>query len=436
MEKSFFTNELIESYTNFKLNDRMPIKDALGDFELLNYQQFMNWWNNYPKDLEIDTDEMNDIFKTVFRFSCGFLNEDYINTAISNVTSFDSFDVLFAVHKKDDLQLNNYKTVYDFQLAKSYRVGGYIIIEKGECKKRPNIISSVLYKWNKSHHHINYRDVFSVNLVCCRYRDSSDTVPSFKCQLLLGAYLFIIKANPLYPQIGILELADGYTNIPGFIAYSKLGFVKDLSLYKDDCFHSLTTLPMSNILDKTTQDSIVQCASNDIALIVPKDVRELLYFYQQTQDDKEKQKELAILYNIIYRFELEPKELLKRVLFEDEYKEYDQLEEYIGEDEASVLFEILYNEDGSIKEKTIFKARILSYIKNETMKRIEEKRKPYRIGNRSREIPIKPVENPSKKKSRSQTRDRSRSRDKSRSRSRDSKSSTRKNKRVNSTNTI
>lgn len=62
MEKSFFTNEVIESYTNFKLNDRMPIKDALGDFELLNYQQFMNWWNNYPKDLEIDADEMNHIF--------------------------------------------------------------------------------------------------------------------------------------------------------------------------------------------------------------------------------------------------------------------------------------------------------------------------------------------------------------------------------------
>jgi hypothetical protein len=50
----------------------------------------------------------------------------------------------------------------------------------------------------------------------------------------------------LEQEYAILELAGGYVNSAGFIAYSKLGFIKNLSLFWSDvmCFTDRGNLPM------------------------------------------------------------------------------------------------------------------------------------------------------------------------------------------------
>jgi hypothetical protein len=50
----------------------------------------------------------------------------------------------------------------------------------------------------------------------------------------------------LEQEYAILELARGYVNSAGFIAYSKLGFIKNLSLFWSDvrCFTARGNLPM------------------------------------------------------------------------------------------------------------------------------------------------------------------------------------------------
>ena len=97
---------------------------------------------------------------------------------------------------------------------------GFILCELGECKVEPN--------------------VWSVNLICM-------TKTIVKASLLLGAMMFCIKRKPQYDPGAILELAGGYSNLAGFISYTKMGFNRDLDLLigKDICFHDVTNLPMS-----------------------------------------------------------------------------------------------------------------------------------------------------------------------------------------------
>jgi len=97
---------------------------------------------------------------------------------------------------------------------------GFILCELGECKVEPN--------------------VWSVNLICM-------TKTIVKASLLLGAMMFCIKRKPQYEPEAILELAGGYSNLAGFISYTKMGFNRDLDLLigKDICFHDVTNLPMS-----------------------------------------------------------------------------------------------------------------------------------------------------------------------------------------------
>jgi hypothetical protein len=383
--KSFFTDDTINEYINYKIGDSIPVKESLGDFELLNYYQFMLWWNDYPQHLATDKKRIDNIFKDILIESC-LLNEDYLERAIRSILTLDSFDVLFAVYKKNEIRLSDYNNdVYNYQTKKSERVGGFIIVELGECKKRPNIasriisnISTVLRPYDQKENtvlnsNINYSNVYSVFLICCRRRYGKDSIPIFKCQLLLGAYLYIIKSNSLFPQIGILELAGGYTNISGFITYSKLGFVKNLQLYGNNCFLSIDTLPMSNDLSKKSKEDIIQSVSNDVALIVPVEVRELLYFYQKTQNNEKEQEELALLYNILYKLEMAPDEVLKKVRMADDFTS-EQLEEYLLYDEEnSLLFDIVYNDDGTMRCETA------ESMKTYVMKKIQEKLNLYPI---------------------------------------------------------
>lgn len=220
--KTFFTRSLIDSYVNFPLNGIQPIKTALCDYELLNYEEFMSWWNDYKKysaNVSINELLIKDSFARIFTSRCQNLSQGYIIHTINSIFTKPTFDVLFAVYKKDSIIFES--DIYDYQSRKSENVGGFIVVEKGECKKGPTKWSLSNYFNNKE---INYNNVYSVFLICSS--NDNTRCPTIKGQLLMGAYLFVIKSNKSFPQIAVLELLSGYTNIPGFIAYSKLGFEK------------------------------------------------------------------------------------------------------------------------------------------------------------------------------------------------------------------
>jgi hypothetical protein len=86
--------------------------------------------------------------------------------------------------------------------------------------------------------------------------------------LLVGAYLYCLKKHRTYNKKAILELANGYLNVAGFISYTKLGFNKDLSLYNKRCFYDYTSLPMSFDLTRISEETIVMRATDNERRIV------------------------------------------------------------------------------------------------------------------------------------------------------------------------
>jgi len=330
--KTFFIRPLIDSYVNFPLNGEQPIKGALGGYELLTYDEFMTWWNDYPdipntrgRDERIE--EIERYFGDIFKNKCTNVGKGYIKNDITSLKSNPNFDALFAVNKKDTIIRSGNLTIEQYQKLKSESVGGFIIVQKGRCKRLPGSVSL----WN---------DVYSVSLICTNNE---------KGQLLLGAYLFILKTTPR-AQVAILELAGGYTNIPGFISYSKLGFEKDLGLYGDGCFMSLRNLPMSKYLKDETPENIIQIVTKDVELVIPKENRNILNFYKSNKNNPEKQEKLGILLNILYRMELHSIEILTLLI--NVYKKrnpgdnvaiYYKMQDFFGEKETNNLIDVCYN---------------------------------------------------------------------------------------------
>jgi hypothetical protein len=101
-------------------------------------------------------------------------------------------------------------------------VVGFLIVQKGECNGLP--------------------DDYAVNLICVR-----DGAASGAGQVLIGLYLFTILERFQtigHLQLGLLELAGGYSNIPGLCLYSKFGFVPSMNLAIPGCFPSPGNMPM------------------------------------------------------------------------------------------------------------------------------------------------------------------------------------------------
>jgi hypothetical protein len=130
-EKTFFTDEIINSYVNYKLNELnevKPIQTSLGGYELLNYKQFMNWWNDYPNGLNEDIEgSINESFTRIFTSKCQDLNPGYIDGAIDSLRNNSNFDVLFAVYNKSNIILLNENPtandIEEYQSLKSNSVG-------------------------------------------------------------------------------------------------------------------------------------------------------------------------------------------------------------------------------------------------------------------------------------------------------------------------
>lgn len=353
MSKTFFTDKIIESYVNFSLNEKQPIKDALGGYELLTYDEFMNWWNDYlhyPNGVNEDIkDSIIESFNKIFTSKCEDLNTGYIDGAIDSLRNNPNFDVLFAVYNKSNIILDKQNPseneINEYQSLKSNSVGGFIIVQKGECKKLPQTQTSVTND--------DFKNVYSVFLICTSIisdsimdrifgKKSPPSPPPIKGQLLMGAYLFSIKSNESLPQIAILELLSGYTNIPGFISYSKLGFEKDLTLYGNGCFTSLTNLPMSNYWITKEPYKIIQAVTTVKGLEIDREPIEIIQFYKSNKDVKKKER-LGVFCNILYRIELEPIEILERLIeIYDNDENMADMENFFGYEETNELISVFY----------------------------------------------------------------------------------------------
>ena len=160
------------------------------DVNLLNYHEFIQ---------KFGVDGLKQ-----FKQICDF-NEDFFDDLITNLQQTDTFDLLTAVDTKDTIM-------------------GFIICQLGEYRGNDN--------------------AYSVKLIC--------TQRTFKAMILLQAYLFCI-INSSFEKIGILQLSGAYTNIPGFITYTRCGFRKDLRFVT----RNIDLLPMSVNLTSVLEFSIV-----------------------------------------------------------------------------------------------------------------------------------------------------------------------------------
>ena len=261
MSNKIFISKNLDEYRN-----NPDIKAALNGVSLLNHDEFMNWYR--PTQLhfgeradrlaatletrlpEIDT--VNQISKETMRMLAEEVCEkkigrNYGMKAIDRLTN-DGFDVLVAVaprHEELNLPSRTSTGTKAHSSKKIKHILGFIIAEKGECKKHP--------------------DEYCVNLICSREKlihkkfSIYDPYQRIKGAMIMGAYLYCLKK--LGKEMGILELADCYQNIGGFISYTKMGFAVDHSLYGENCFRHCDNLPMSISLADTTYDKIIGRAS-------------------------------------------------------------------------------------------------------------------------------------------------------------------------------
>jgi hypothetical protein len=240
---------------------------ALNGIRLLNLSEFTDWFQpqdrkskrieegmvlagpeaetEYRLRREISNQEKQAITKDILqklantvclnpKTGRSIIDEEYGKEAISRLGSNPNFDLLIAIDPTK-ISTGYTSTVSQNKLKK---VVGFIIAEFGECKI-------------KSH-------VWSVNLICAKTNKAGFSI---KGAILLGAFLYCIK-NSHYIKEGILELAGGYKNINGFISYTKMGFNKDLSLYRRGCFFTLNNLPMSVNIDDLENETIINRAAD------------------------------------------------------------------------------------------------------------------------------------------------------------------------------
>ena len=146
------------------------------------------------------------------------------------------------------------------------QVKGFMIVEKGECEKYP--------------------ELHSVKLICSN--DNQGT-------LLMGMYLYTLLTTQTGDnQTGILELAGGYNNTPGLCTYTKFGFSQDDDLNGANCFSEFAVnLPMSVKLHGTgvTVDHIIEVIigkKKKLIIVDPNDTELCTTYKPEADSDDQK----------------------------------------------------------------------------------------------------------------------------------------------------
>jgi hypothetical protein len=237
---SLFLDAAITEYS-----DR--VSGLLTNYTLYNRSAFHAWYTPPPlrstaRSIPVDIDklkleeaERREIAMGVLvklAGICSDIGTEYGEGAIRSAINAgeDKYDILVAIDERIGIGVGTtQKTSQD----KLRAIAGFIVVEKGECEKRTN-------SW-------------CVNLICV-------TPGRVKGSLLLGACLYCIaqlKNDPSINQECLLELAGGYNNLPGFFSYTAMGFLRDDSLWGEDCLHEENCMPMRANLSTVSSDDIV-----------------------------------------------------------------------------------------------------------------------------------------------------------------------------------
>ena len=228
--------------------------------------------NNALNHDEMYNDRLNKKIKLQLPLQKPIIPKEKLPLIKSNIRHVN-FDILMLLSK-------NYKDLKEYNKeTKLEEILGFIVVEKGECKLHPN--------------------AYTINLICTRNTYKGEKVSWIKSSILLGAYLCMIKSINC-EQIGLLELADGYENIPALCAYTKFGFKKDTSLESNDCFWDSNNLAMSIKLDspEITYDDIIKIVTSNQP--ITNEYHDLCKtFLPKTESQKIKQIKIARCYQRI-----------------------------------------------------------------------------------------------------------------------------------------
>ena len=287
---SKFEDENLEAYRQNPI-----VQASLRGHVLLNKHEFMAWMD--PPQLRESTgtsksrkdarertrDEVaelhNSQLQQLSNHVCAGIMEDYgFETMDQIINNVEEYDMLVAVTPDYDV-IGSAVGTKRMTNRKIDKVVGFIVTELGECKKEPNAIC--------------------VKLICVREG-------TIRGGLLMGAYLYCLKKQRTYKKMGILELARGYLNVPGFISYTKLGFNKDLSLYDETCFKDYVNLPMSVNLTRMPDETIIMRATeNDRRVVTANEDNSGIYMLGRATTE-----ELAVYNNLLCKAEMDYEKLM------------------------------------------------------------------------------------------------------------------------------
>ncbi len=152
-----------------------------------------------------------------------------INTIKTAFAIPSTYDILFALDKGVMDETESTENTLKMKMRRA--VVGVIIVQKGEC--------------------INRRESLCVKVICVR----PNTV---RGSVLMGACLYCIKNAPDIQQECLLELTDGYSNLPAFYSYTALGFLRDDTLWGERCFNTEGCMPMCANLNMVSIDNIIE----------------------------------------------------------------------------------------------------------------------------------------------------------------------------------
>jgi hypothetical protein len=242
------------------------------------------------------------------------IGQTYGINAVRRAVANAKFDLLVAIEPTPIPA----RTTLTASQHKLDRIVGFIIAEYGECKRKPT--------------------VWSINLICNRPNKNGFSI---KCNTLLGCFVYCIK-NSTYTQEGVLELAGGYSNMPGFICYTKMGFNKDLSLFGRDCFRDFNNLPMICNLSQFTNETIINCAADRGRRVVTP-VEDDSGLYSAGKINQALQDKLILCNDLLYRVQLaffdisqDPFSLGSREL----HNEYNRITTLVGVDRNKIITEL------------------------------------------------------------------------------------------------
>jgi hypothetical protein len=218
------------------------VSSMLQNYELYNRVKFHNMYFGVTRQRFNDSSEREPVFMQ-YQTDMKLLTNNGMDNLCSNSVgrwyTIDAIgaafsrpqthDMLFAMDRGIMLEPESTENTLKNKMRRA--VAGVIIVQKGECIAR--------------------RESWCVKVICVRPN-------TLRGSLLMGACLYCIKNAPDIRQECLLELTDGYSNLPAFYSYTALGFLRDDSLWGDGCFNTEGCMPMRANVAVVTLDDIIK----------------------------------------------------------------------------------------------------------------------------------------------------------------------------------